>query len=185
MQRPIVSAVLSAGLIGCGGSEPQSPPAKSGQTAVGAPTATQTPTATARDSAARVADAANVLDSWSAVILPALVTAQARAGALQKGETDKAARLERKFYRQLKTVQRFRRDARERLGAESGTREAKAVGAAGDAWSEWAREIRTHPPAGDVSQAQKITDLGRTAVRRHQAAYEAVGRQPPPAFQRK
>jgi hypothetical protein len=60
--------------------------------------------------------------------------------------------------------------------------EAKATTKAADSWTHWASELRTHPPANNFKQAQHIADLAAVAVRDYQAAYRAVGEQPPPAF---
>jgi hypothetical protein len=174
--RLLTAALLCALLMGCGGSDRDSTATTPREEA------TTTPEQATTDTSPGVAGA-ELLDAWSARVLPALVTAQDRGRAFEAGQTDKAARLERRFNRQLEDVQRFGREAPVALADHAGTEEAEAVSAAGEAWTEWAYETRTNPPAGDFTQAQKIADLGALAVRRHQEAYEAVGAEPPAAFQ--
>lgn len=128
--------------------------------------------------------AGDLLDEWSDKVIPALLTFRARQQAAEQGDVAKAARLERKALRRLRPAEKFGRDARkEFIDDDRQDPVVKATTDAGDAWTEWAHTIRTEPPAGDFSQAQKIADLGADAIAAHRRAYRAAGREIPPAFQ--
>jgi hypothetical protein len=174
VRRAITIVAFVLLLASCGGSS-NSPSATSTSSASTSASTTEAPTD------ARAA-AREVLHGMEDPLLSTVLTARDRAQASDAGDTEKAARLERSLNRKLKRVQGFGRDARERLINVLDTPEAKATTKAADAWTHWAFELRSHPPANNFKQAQHIADLATVAIRDYQAAYRAIGEQAPPAF---
>jgi hypothetical protein len=123
-----------------------------------------------------------VLDRWSNRLLRALLTLRARSQAVQRGDTAKAAALDRKAAREIRPIEEWGRDARETFIDDPRTPVVKTTIATGDAWTRWAYTIRTQPPAGDFGKAQKIADLSASAIALERRAYRLAGRPISAAF---
>lgn len=129
--------------------------------------------------------AGHLLDEWAEVLVPVTLIARDRRVASEAGDTADTARLESEMNRGLQRVEEFAAQARKRLLRMRETPEAKATLAAGDAWTEWAYELRTNPPAGDFDRARQMADLGAKAIRLFQDAYRAIDREIPTLFRTK
>jgi len=173
MRRTLVTAVLLLSVLpwaGCGGG------------ADGGTTGGATAADTSFRSVDRLTRGRTLLEEWDRELVPTLVLLGERAQAADAGEVEKAAKLEQDAIVRLRRILRFGRQGRSAFIDDLDSAEAKAVRAAGDAWTEWARLTLTDPPAGDFTKARAIADLGAAAVSAHREAYRALGLPVPAEF---
>lgn len=184
LARPCAVALLigALGVVGCGDNEGRARAEADKQT----PSATVLPTTTTEAAPidASPAIGVEVLGKWDAVLIPAVLANRDRAVAAEKGDMARAARLDRRFQRYLKRARKFGSRTRAAFVDEPDSRIKGRVTAAADAWTEWANELLTAPPAGDFDQARHIADLAAVAVAKTRRAYRAVGEPIPAAWRR-
>jgi hypothetical protein len=173
----VLSATLAALAVGCGSKNNGGPQPDRLATTASAPATTTSP-ADAKPRAGRL------LDQWSDTLLTTLLAAQARRKAAQAADQGAYNKADAQLRPGLREVKRFASQGRLVMSPFPKGSVSKAVVADGDAWQEWAVALLR---PGDVSltAARKIADLATTAFARHERAYRAAGKQPPPAFQRR
>lgn len=168
----VVAPVVGLVVAGCGGGGGAAVPAGS------APAATPTVSAVDPEQASL-----DVLRGWEDELVVAVVLGTERARAHHAGNVRRTMRLDRRLNRILAHVRLYGRDARRQLDDVTDAKPARAAVRAGDAWTQWANELRKSPPGEDFDRTRHIAQLAARALRYMQRAYAATGTQPPPAFQ--
>jgi hypothetical protein len=174
----VLGVTLAALAVGCGSNN------NGGQQPDRLATTEATAPATATSPADAKPRAGRLLDQWSDTLLTTLLAAQARSKAAQAADQNAYNKADAQLRPGLRKVKRFASQGRLVMSRFRTGSVSKAVVADGDAWQEWAVALLR---PGDVSltAARKIADLATTAFARHERAYRAAGKQPPPAFQRR
>lgn len=125
----------------------------------------------------RARRALTLLDFWAEQVVPGILLEHARAHAAGAAGRSRAAGLERRARRALLEVDGFgRMVAQDPALARSNSVTARAVRAAGGAWSAWARAVLDEKRSSRGRRARSLADMEAGAIRLHQAAYALVDR---------
>lgn len=128
--------------------------------------------------------AGRLLDDWSTTLLTTLIVARARGQAAQTGDQAAYATADEKLRPDLRRVRRFAAQGRAVMSQFPDGSLRRAVVADGDAWQAWGLKL-LEPGEVSLAKARRIADLATVAYAKHEEAYRAAGKTPPPAFQRR